>query len=341
MQEPVSYLQGFIHARAGGLLDLYPAYYLRYLTSVASVSAFCYPSGSRKWLTRRARLVTLSAVRASTALPWLQAASSLPLLQRVVVARPLMLEKPFRPLGAQGMGFRDRARFVVDHYTLLEAALPACVCDRIYLAGGLKWWSADGRYMLRLADSGPNPREGELAFYWSDTQAGVCLAQLSFYLRRGDHGAEIFVGGLQGPMGEQSRELIREATKASEGLRPKDLVMEALLALAEAVGVRRVVAVSRANHVGRQRRTPREIQADYEGFWMEYHGTLLADGNIEVPVCQPQRDIAEIPSKKRSAWRRKQAMTDSVRGIVLGWLRADATVAGNDAQMPVEAAAAA
>lgn len=341
MHEPVSYLQGLVQARAGGVFDLYPAHFLRYLTSVASISAFCYPTGSRKWLTRRARLVAMSAVRASTALPWLLSASSSPLLQRVVAARPLMLEKPFRPLGVLGMGFRNRARFVVDHYTLVEAALPVCVCDRIYLAGGLTWSFGDGRYQLRLGDSGPNPREGELAFYWIDAQAGVRLMQLSFYLRRGEHGPEIFVGGLQGPMGEQSRELIRLATKACEGLRPKDVVMEALLAFAAHVGARRVVGVSRANHVGRQRHTPKEILADYEGFWMEYHGTPLADGNIEVPVRQPQRDIAEVPSKKRSAWRRKQALAESVRGSVVNSLRADTITAENDPQIPVAIVAAA
>jgi uncharacterized protein VirK/YbjX len=337
----VSYLQGLVHARAGGLFELYPTYYLRYLASVASVSAFCYPTGSRKWLTRRARLIALSAVRAGSTRPWLRAAGSLPLLQRVVVARPLMLEKPFRPLGALGLGFRDRARLVIDHYALVEATLPVCVCDRIYLAGGLGWSSGDGRYQLRLADSGPNPKEGELAFYWTDTETGVCLTQLSFYLRRGEHGPEIFVGGLQGPMGEQSRELIRLATKACEGLRPKDVVMEALLAFAAHVGARRVVGVSRTNHVGRQRNTPREIQADYEGFWMEYHGASLADGNVEVPISQPQRDIAEIPSKKRSAWRRKQAFADTVRATVVSWLRADAVAAGNDPKIPVAAVAVA
>ena len=341
MPEPVSYLQGLVHARAGGLVDLYPAYYLRYLASVASISAFCYPAGSRKWLTRRAKLIALSAVRAGSARSWLRAAASSPLLQRVVVARPLMLEKPFRPLGALGLGFGDRARLVVDHYVLAESALPVCVCDRIYLSGGLRWMSEDGRYELRLADSGPNPKEGELAFYWTDIETGVCLTQLSFYLRRGDHGPEIYVGGLQGPMGEQSREWIRLATKASEGLRPKDVVMEALLAFAAHVGAPRVVGVSRANNVRRQRHTPREILADYEGFWAEYHGASLADGNVDVPICQPQRDIAEIPSKKRSAWRRKQAFAEAVRATVADWLRADAVPAGNDPQLPVAAAVAA
>ncbi len=115
-------------------------------------------------------------------------------------------------------------------------------------------------------------------------------------------------------MGETARERIRIATRACEGLRPKDVVMEALLAFAGHIGARRVTAVSRANHVGRQRHTPREIQCDYEGFWMEYHGTPDAAGNVGIPVRQPERDIAEIASKKRSAWRRKQALAQTVRG---------------------------
>lgn len=323
MQEPVSCLQGLLHARAGGFFELLPAQYVRYLVTVASVSTFCYPSGSRKWVSRRVRLVAMSAMLAGVARPWMRAAGSCALLRRVVAAKPLILEKPFRPLGALGMGFRERARLVLDHYAVIHETVPACTCDRIYLSGGLTWQFGDGRYVLRLADSGPNPKEGELAFYWTDTETGACLTQLSFYLRRGAQGPEIFIGGLQGPMNEASRDWIRTATKACEGLRPKDVAMEALLAFAASVGVRRIQAVSRANHVGRQRNTPRDIHADYEGFWMEYHGVPLPDGNIEIPVQQPLRDIAEIPSKKRSAWRRKQAMVESIHMAVGSGLGAD------------------
>jgi len=315
------------------MFDIFPAHYVRYLATVASVSTFCYPSGSRKWLPRRLKLVALSAIRMGAANAWLRAAGSCALLQRVVSARPLMLEKPFRPLGAFGMSFGDRARLVLEHYAAMAATVPVCVCDRIYLAGGMSWQFADGRYALRLADPGPNPKEGELAFYWIDTATGASLTQLSFYLRRGADAPEIFIGGLQGPMGDASREWIREATKACEGLRPKDVVMEALLAFASYVGARRIVAVSRANHVGRQRNTPREIHADYEGFWSEYHGTPLPDGNVAVPVQQPLRDISEIASKKRSAWRRKQAMAESIGNTIRQGLRADAQPAGNDAEL--------
>ncbi len=141
-------------------------------------------------------------------------------------------------------------------------------------------------------------------------------------------------------MNGASLDWIRAATKACQGLRPKDALMQALLALAGQVGARRIVAVSRANHVGRQRHRPREIQADYESFWMEYHGTALPDGNFEVPVQQPERDIAEVASKKRSAWRRKQALAASVRHAVALGLRPEADAASNDGFAMVAAPAA-
>ncbi|MFJ5383045.1 DUF535 family protein, partial [Cupriavidus sp. CER94] len=152
----------------------------------------------------------------------------------------------------------------------------------------------------------------------------------SFYLRRAADGVELYIGGLQGPMNDASRDWIRAATKACEGLRPKDALMQALLALADQIGARRIVAVSRANHVGRQRHRPREIQADYESFWAEYHGTALSSGNFELPVQQPERDITEVASKKRSAWRRKQALAASIRHAVALGLRPQADAASND-----------
>ncbi|WP_423199218.1 MULTISPECIES: DUF535 family protein [unclassified Cupriavidus] len=313
MQEYVSFWQGLKTGAANGLGGAGPWRYLRYLRAVLTLSAHCYPAGTRKCWSRRIKMVAMSALRAGAVRPWLRAAGSCALLRRVAAARPLMLERPYRPLCEQGMTFHERARIVLDHYGVMHAALPAAVCERIYLGGGFEWSFADGRYVLRLADSGPNPKEGELAFYWIDTAAGACLTQLSFYFTHGYDGRALFVGGLQGPKGEASRELIRASTKACEGLRPKDAVMEALLGLACHIGARRIEAVSRANHVGRQRHTPRDIQADYESFWQEAHGVVLANGNIEIPVRQPVRDIHEIPSKKRAAWRRKQALAEAIR----------------------------
>jgi hypothetical protein len=189
-----------------------------------------------------------------------------------------------------------------------------------------------------LADSGPNPKEGELAFYWTDIETGACLTQLSFYLRRGDHGPEIYVGGLQGPMNEQSREWIRLATKASEGLRPKDVVMEALLAFAAHVGARRV-AVSRANHVSRQRNTPREIQADYEGFWRNTTARRL---RMATSMCRSASHNAISRRFLRRSGRPGAASRHLPNRCARWWRTgcADAVPAGNDPQLPVAAAVA-
>lgn len=334
MHGPVSCLQGLAKARAGGIFDYFPSQYVRYLTAVASVSRFCYPVGSRKWLSRRIKLVALSALHGRIARPWLRAAASCALLQRVVTARPVLLERPYRPLGANGLCFAERARLVLDHYAAVRDTLPVCVCDSVYLSGGMTRSFAEGAYTLRLADAGQNTREGELAFYWTDTATGACLSQLSFYLRRGADGPEIYIGGLQGPMHDASLDWIRASTRACEGLRPKDAVMQALFGFARRIGARRIVAVSRANHVGRHRLHARQIQCDYEGFWAEYHGAALPDGNIEMPAQPPERDIAEIASKKRSAWRRKQALAALIRDTVADALHPASHAAGNDDGLP-------
>lgn len=343
MHDPVSTLRWLLGAGArGGFADLSPLFYLRYLITVGALATFCYPAGSRKWWTRRVKLVGISALRGRAVRAWLEAIGSCALMQRVLTARPMLLERPYRPLGRMGLRFHERMRLLRDHYDTMHRVVSACASERIYLGGGLEW-CFDDRYVLRLADSGPNPKEGELAFYWIDSERDVCLTQLSFYLRRGAKGPEIFVGGLQGPMGDDSRDLIRESTKACDGLRPKDAVMEALLGFAARIGARRIVAVSRRNHVGLQRHTPRVIHADYDGFWMESGGAVLPCGNVEVPVWQPRRDVMELPSKKRSAYRRKQARVDGIHDIVRGWLDVPGTVAGEwrPERAPMAVAAAA
>lgn len=310
-----------IHAR-GYFNNLGPFFYLRYLATLTALAAFCYPQQGGRWRFKRIKLICRSAFRFAAVRGWLQAVESCALMRRVAAAKPALLERPYRPLGVSGLGFRERMGTVLDHYRTLNALVPLALCERIYVQGGLECAFGEGRYVLRLADAGPNPKEGELAFYWQDIASGTCLSQISFYLRRGKDGAEIFVGGLQGPMGENSRDLIRESTKACDGLRPKDAVMEALLGFAAALDVQRIVGVSRANHVGRQRHTPREILCDYESFWMECGGEVLEGGNVGMPVGLPRRDAMELPSKKRSAYRRKQAQADGVQATVQGWLAA-------------------
>ncbi|WP_420995728.1 DUF535 family protein [Cupriavidus sp. 30B13] len=310
-----------IHAR-GLFHDLGPFLYFRYLAILSALTAFCYPQQGARWRVKRLKLFCRSAFRFAAVRAWLQAVDSCALMRRVAVARPGLLERPYRPLGVFGLGFRQRMGTLLDHYRTLNALVPMAFSERVHVDGGLSCAFGEGRYALRLADAGPNPKEGELAFYWQDTASGTCLSQLSFYLRQGKDGVEIFVGGLQGPMGEDSRDLIRASTKACEGLRPKDAVMEALLGFAAALGVRRVVGVSRQNHVGRQRHTPREILCDYEGFWRESGGEPLACGNVGMPVGQPRRDVMELPSRKRAAYRRKQALADGIQAAVQGWLAA-------------------
>jgi uncharacterized protein VirK/YbjX len=53
---------------------------------------------------------------------------------------------------------------------------------------------------------------------------------------------------------------------------------------------------------------------------MEAGGQPLPCGNLEVPVQQPARDIQDVPSKKRAAYRRKRERVAGIQAAVGAWL---------------------
>jgi uncharacterized protein VirK/YbjX len=128
--------------------------------------------------------------------------------------------------------------------------------------------------------------------------------------------------------------------QGQQGLRPKDVVMEALLAFAAHVGARRVVGVSRANHVSRQRNTPREILADYEGFGRSTTARRLRMATSMCRSASHNAILRRFLPRSGRLWRRKQALAEAVRAMVADWLRR-CVPAGNDPQLPVAAAVAA
>jgi uncharacterized protein VirK/YbjX len=118
------------------------------------------------------------------------------------------------------------------------------------------------------------------------------------------------VGCLQGAERAGERDLVREATKAMHGLRPKQAVTIGLYAVAAALQVPRLQAVGNASHVyqGHWRRRER-IAADYDGFWLELGGLPQPDG-WQLPTLLARKACEEVASKHRAAVRRRQAFED-------------------------------
>lgn len=265
-----------------------------------------------KYAIRSARTARLHAA-------WLDFIYGTPLMSAMLAVDSRLLERPQHPYINRRLSLARRYAVIADHYHTMLATFPPVVCEAVYLGG---------RYpigMLRLKDGSTlaielrrptgRGREGELCLCLTDAR-GQPLSSMIFSIA--DDGRTLLLGCVQGAATTLGREAVRELTRQSHGLRPKNLLLSMLRALAGRYGIVRVRGVANAAHpfagqVGK-------IKADYDSFWLECGGVLDDDGFYEVPACEPPRNEAQVPSKHRSAFRQREVLRREAGALLLAAL---------------------
>ncbi|SFW73579.1 VirK/YbjX family protein [Luteibacter sp. UNCMF366Tsu5.1] len=210
----------------------------------------------------------------------------------------------------------QRLHALRDHYDFVLARLPRPFFHTIYrerqvLLGTLPL--RDGRRLsIILKAPFRRSREGELSLSLTDDNGlQISYATISFI----DGGRTIAIGCLQGAANNAGRDVVRELTRQCHGLRPKNLLLSMIRALAEGFGIERVVGISNAAHVFAG--IPNKVKADYDAFWLEAEGTPGKDGFFELPPREPVRCASEVESKRRSEFRRREAFRHDACELVL------------------------
>ena len=141
------------------------------------------------------------------------------------------------------------------------------------------------------------------------------LYQIMFWLNTNNNGDEsMWIGAMQGPNLDNSREIIKDITKRSFRYRTKNLILYMAMAVARAFKVRHIYAVSNEgyyanNHVRRDRK----LKTDFGAFWEEPGGHLTEDSRFyEVPLVEPRKTMEEVPTRKRAVYRKRFAFQDDV-----------------------------
>lgn len=238
---------------------------------------------------------------------WLRFVHDTPLLTAMLARDPRLLERAQHPYISRRLPVARRYAILQSHYRLLLARLPAPALEAVLLRGALPLGALalkDGApARLELRPPTGRGREGELALYLLDA-SGQPLSSLVFTLA--DDGRSLLVGCVQGAAAGLGREAVRAFTRQSWGLRPKNLLLSMLYALAASLGAERVCGVGNAAHPFAGQ--PSKIKSDYDAFWRECHGMPGADGFYELPPREAPRDESQVESKHRSAFRRREAL---------------------------------
>lgn len=236
--------------------------------------------------------------------------------------RAHLAAKPSNPYLRRWLSYPERVAVLVSHYDLVAARLDPG--SQAALASGRPVHLATlvgrggRRYVVELR--GELSKEGELSFALRDDD-GTPLADLRGTFAGGpDGGVEFLVGGLQGPKPPLGRRLVVQATRDLHGLRPKNAVLHAAAAFAEAFGACRLVAPPRGNHVShrwyRHLARRRLLHSDLAQFWGEFTDRRDPRGDFIMPLPLPRRAADEVAGRKRREWLARYASIDEIgRGV--------------------------
>ena len=202
-----------------------------------------------------------------------------------------VLRKPQRNCGLIGRSVRERVRALVSHYEFSAVNFRDDVHRTLLDLGQVplaKISARDTTFGMWLGSSLPfgQKQEGELTVWLTDS-AGLSLARMAFTFDVDPNGKPLLlIGGLQGLAAQSDKKLIVAATRTLSGLRPKDAVLVGVQAVARALGIQRVSAVSNANHVlaAEWFMSDSVISRDYDGFWHERGGVPDANGGFSLPL---------------------------------------------------------
>ena len=167
---------------------------------------------------------------------------------------------------------------------------------------------------LNLVLKGIHYREGESCITLE--LDNKCQYILSFNYIIIDKQPCFFIGGLQaGSQDVTDLETIKWLTKSLYGLRPKQLMLHGLSILCEFYQIQKIIGVSNKNHFyknSKKQYDHERVKTNLDGFWSEFNAEQDSWGNWAFTPLSNQINLSEIPSKKRSQYRKRQVILDQL-----------------------------
>ncbi|MBR0572681.1 DUF535 family protein [Pasteurella atlantica] len=160
---------------------------------------------------------------------------------------------------------------------------------------------------LRLKINEFQPMEG----YWNLELYHKPSEQLIYLLTFGEIKQGLLIGVIQGPNQEGSKEIVKQLTKKCHGLRPAYLMVDAMKLFTQVLGYPSLFGIpQKYQNKSRFVRSKRFI-VDYDAIFRESNGVL--NDYWELPLNVESKNLEDIPSKKRSMYRKRYAMLQQLQ----------------------------
>lgn len=276
------------------------------------LSASVYPESNIKYWPRRARLVLSCLLTQEVAYNLVNSPRE-SVIGRLIRERPETIGAVVWPYQCAAWRPRERLERITQHCELVEALgkpVDLGANDKVVL-GDLGFIRSD----LWIVLDQPKwfMREGNLVINLFFNR--VRMFSLAFSLMD-NGGLTAVVGAIQGRDLEGAIDDYRDLTKASSGMRPRDLTFEIFKMLCAEIGVKRILAVS---DEARHHRHPffgdpsKEFSTNYDEIWDDRGGKRVSREFFELEVNASRKKLEDIPAKKRGMYRRRFEMLDAIQ----------------------------
>lgn len=229
---------------------------------------------------------------------------------------PFVYEQPQRAFFYNRSTMRERMELEKAHFTFLTEKMKPEILKDIYREENIDLWQLmidDDVMKLSFYYEAGQRKEGLLSVMLRLN--GQALYQIIFWLASDKAGdMAMWIGALQGPNMENSKEVIKRVTKACHSFRTKNLILYAAQAVARAFELKHIYAVTNYgyyanNHV----RMDRKLKTDFSEFWREAGGRETDDQRFyELPLTEMRKTMEEVPTRKRAVYRRRFALMDEI-----------------------------
>jgi uncharacterized protein VirK/YbjX len=249
--------------------------------------------------------------------------ATVPNVKSLVARQPSLPFKVHRPYLNAKMKTKEKIKSICDGNRLIHTSIKKETYENIFSKKGLALGEIDGkseRYSIHIGMENKFSREGELVLHIKD-ESEIILSSCAFGFTFENEQPSMFIGAIQGGGEEHTHQLIRKATKSCYGLFPKRILIEVAYLIANKFGCKKIFAVSNQTHVFQNKRYKRKkndlMVSNYDEFWVSLACTKNEDNNYELPGKLKRKQVEEIPSKKRSEYRKRYDLLDKLHGEIL------------------------
>ena len=233
---------------------------------------------------------------------------------------PFVYEQPTRAFFYNKSTFDERARLVEKHMEFLVTHLREDVVLSLYTGHPYVLWESQdemGHLRFELFYHPGQRKEGLMSIVLRLDEHD--LYQMMFWIAPTKAGEwALWIGDMQGPNMENAKDVVKKVTKRCHAYRTKNFILHATQEAAKALGLKQIYAVTNYGYYANNHiRRDRKLKTSFSDFWKESGGRPCADQRFyELPMTEYRKTMEEIPTRKRSNYRKRYALLDEVDAAI-------------------------